>query len=255
MVEETLWREYRLTRDNYFRDKLVLRYLKYARHLARKKPIPRRVDRSDIECAAFAGLVQAVERYDPAQPISFTSWAWKRIEGAMQDRLRQIYRWRSGRKSRGVEHELESWYKVRAPESDPAARLERAESFERFLSLFCRNEREREMARLYYQEGLPLRQIGEHFGLTESRACQILKVIERRGGVDQRGGIKRRMGIERRIVTVQVADEIRRRYARGGVTQGELASEFGISPSHVQNLIKWRRKIDRRERAKRRIRA
>jgi HNH endonuclease len=42
-----------------------------------------------------------------------------------------------------------------------------------------------------------------------------------------------------RLTDDQVA-EIRRRYAAGGVTQRVLAREFGISPSHVCNLIRGR---------------
>lgn len=42
-----------------------------------------------------------------------------------------------------------------------------------------------------------------------------------------------------RLTAVQVA-ELRRRYAQGDVTQAVLATEFGIKPSHVSNIIRGR---------------
>lgn len=176
--EATIWREYRLTGDHYFRDKLIERYLPSALALARKKAVPRRVDREDLESAAVIGLIQAVERYDPARGNTFFTYAYWRIDGALQDHLRTAGQWRRRNTRKRRELELLEWREAEPRVEEPTAELEREESFERYSRLFLRDDREREMARLHYRDGDPLHAVGAHFGITESRVCQILKIAE-----------------------------------------------------------------------------
>lgn len=175
--EAALWREYRLTGDHYFRDQLIERYLPSALALARKKRLPRRVDREDLESAAVIGLIQSVERFDPERGNSFFTYAYRRIDGALQDHLRTAGQWRRRNKRKRRELKLLEWNVV-APLAEPTAGIEAEESFERFSRLFLQDDREREMARLHYREGDPLHAVGTHFGLSESRVCQILKRAE-----------------------------------------------------------------------------
>lgn len=176
--EATLWREYRLTGDHYFRDKLIERYLPSALALAQKKVVPRFVEREDLESAAVIGLIQAVERFDPERGNTFRTYAYWRIDGALQDYLRTAGQWRRRNKRKRRERQLLEWEGAPPPVEEPSAKLEREESFERYSRLFLRDDREREMARLYYREDDPLHAVGAHFGITESRVCQILKIAE-----------------------------------------------------------------------------
>ncbi len=56
----------------------------------------------------------------------------------------------------------------------PAERIERRQQERMLVSAIARlSSREREVMRLYYEEGLKLREIGQRLGVTESRVCQL----------------------------------------------------------------------------------
>ena len=71
--------------------RLVLESLDYARMLARKFHSDRRncgFDLEDYESAAFLGLCDAARRYDTESEVSFSGFAFLRIQGEMHDLMR-----------------------------------------------------------------------------------------------------------------------------------------------------------------------
>ena len=72
-------------------DALIEKNLMYARKLAirRDYTTPGSVLREDLEAAANLGLVQAARNYDPDKGTKFTTHAYTRINGAMNDYLRE----------------------------------------------------------------------------------------------------------------------------------------------------------------------
>ena len=52
------------------------------------RKVPRHVDRDDLVSAAYLGLVQASQAYDPARGVPFEAFASRRVAGAIYDQLR-----------------------------------------------------------------------------------------------------------------------------------------------------------------------
>jgi len=52
--------------------------------------LPRSVDRDDLVQVAMVGLIEAARRYDPSRGIAFSTYAGRRIEGAIIDALRSM---------------------------------------------------------------------------------------------------------------------------------------------------------------------
>jgi RNA polymerase sigma-B factor len=85
---ERLFERYHERRDP--RDQAVLaeRFLPLARHLARRYFAP--ADAEDLEQVASLGLLKAIERYDPARGIAFTSFAVPTITGELRRYFRDF---------------------------------------------------------------------------------------------------------------------------------------------------------------------
>jgi RNA polymerase sigma factor FliA len=73
---------------------LVDSHLDFAHAIAAEtlKKLPGTIDRADVERAAELGLVQAANAYDPSRGISFATFAYYRVRGAIYDDLRQFTR-------------------------------------------------------------------------------------------------------------------------------------------------------------------
>jgi RNA polymerase sigma factor for flagellar operon FliA len=68
----------------------VLQYYPLARAIACRihQRLPRGVDLDDLMSSAVTGLLEAMDRYDPAREVSFQTYAKHRIQGAVMDSLR-----------------------------------------------------------------------------------------------------------------------------------------------------------------------
>jgi RNA polymerase sigma factor FliA len=75
-------------------DALIEDHIGYAHAIAADmvSKYPSTVTRSDLKSAAEFGLVQAARAYDPKKGISFTTFAYYRIRGAILDEVRQLCR-------------------------------------------------------------------------------------------------------------------------------------------------------------------
>src|SRR5215218_1917829 len=81
------WRRYRRDGEREVRDQLVLAYSPIVKHVAGRiaSRMPPHVDLADLVAYGLAGLIEAVERYDPARGVKFESFAGLRIRGAIID--------------------------------------------------------------------------------------------------------------------------------------------------------------------------
>ncbi|QEC47937.1 FliA/WhiG family RNA polymerase sigma factor [Baekduia soli] len=86
------WRRYHDGRERTVRDELVLAYAPIVKYAAGKiaARMPAHVDVADLISYGLGGLIEAVERFDPAQGQRFESFAGLRIRGAIIDALRSL---------------------------------------------------------------------------------------------------------------------------------------------------------------------
>jgi RNA polymerase sigma factor for flagellar operon FliA len=158
--------------------------LKIAKDLTRDSHWPR--DRyEEISNAALVGLWQAANRFEDNR-VSFRSYAYWRIRGAIQDELRTHYWWPAGEKrakregsaappyvSRvGISGEVgkKGFELIAAP--TPLSVLEITDEARVWVRRVPRNHRE--AMRLYFLEGLAMKEVGRRLGVTESRIQQIV---------------------------------------------------------------------------------
>ena len=89
---QTLWQEYRATRDRGVRDRLILTYSPLVKFVAGRlgSSLPSHVDEQDLVSYGLLGLIGAIERYDPGREIKFETYAIMRIKGAIIDELRSL---------------------------------------------------------------------------------------------------------------------------------------------------------------------
>jgi hypothetical protein len=71
--DRLLWQQHRARRDRASREALVERYLPFARHLARR--YAGGGEEEDLVQVASLGLLKAIDRFDPARGIAFSSYA------------------------------------------------------------------------------------------------------------------------------------------------------------------------------------
>jgi RNA polymerase sigma factor for flagellar operon FliA len=93
MTEAALWERLRSDRENReAKEQLVERYLSLVKaELGRlSAQIPSHIDRQELYAEGVVGLLAAVSHFDPLQGVEFTSYARRRIWGAMLDRLRSL---------------------------------------------------------------------------------------------------------------------------------------------------------------------
>jgi RNA polymerase sigma-B factor len=85
--EKFLFTRYCATRDPSLRERLVESYLPLARTIARRYQSPR-VPTEDLVQVAAIGLMKAVDRYDPARGVAFSSYAVPTMVGEVQRHFR-----------------------------------------------------------------------------------------------------------------------------------------------------------------------
>lgn len=92
--ESQLWERWVEERDGASRDALILMHAPWARLVARDVFL--RVRSRNTEWGEFAqnatlGLIEAVDRYDPARGVEFRTFARHRVRGAVFNGLRQLW--------------------------------------------------------------------------------------------------------------------------------------------------------------------
>jgi RNA polymerase sigma factor for flagellar operon FliA len=202
------------SRDLSARNAMVERHLPLVRRMANQlsRQLPPHIEVDELLSAGAVGLMQAVDRFEPARGLAFSTFATPRIRGAMLDALRSTQRiprtLRTRRRqissavnrlsnqlgrsptSSEVADELEvdgeTYYRWRRDISavEPVP-LEAAETAavswqtsdegnpDLAEALLQLPDRERQVLALYYYEELPQREIALALGVTESRISQL----------------------------------------------------------------------------------
>ena len=87
-----LWQDFRKSRDQAVRDRLILTYAPLVKYVAGRlgSGLPAHVDEGDLVSYGLLGLIGAIERYDPDRDVKFETYAIARIKGAIIDELRAM---------------------------------------------------------------------------------------------------------------------------------------------------------------------
>jgi RNA polymerase sigma factor for flagellar operon FliA len=89
---EELWREYKESSRKNLRDRLILHYSPLVKFVAGRVAVglPHNVEQADLVSYGIFGLMDAIDKYDPARGYKFETYAMSRIKGAIIDELRTI---------------------------------------------------------------------------------------------------------------------------------------------------------------------
>ena len=115
MAGAQLWEQYRKTKDEELKKQLVVSHLWLVKHLAGRLAVrlPAAINQEDLESCGILGLLEAIDKFDPAVGGDFESYAYVRIRGAMLDELRRVNWiprtiWQKLQALRAVKEKLES---------------------------------------------------------------------------------------------------------------------------------------------------
>jgi len=156
------------------RNRLIENYMPLANKLAveKKKSLPSWVSLDDLKSAAYFGLVDAANKFDPERLISFGTYAKWRIAGEMLDFIRESCR-DTERCSISLDSTDENGVSLasKIPQGVPVT------DFDEFFEDLTKNlaDLDRNILSMYYVDDLSLKEIGGKIGVSESRVSQLLK--------------------------------------------------------------------------------
>ncbi len=89
---ESAWQAWHSAQEVTAREWLVVHYASLVKFVAGRLSagLPRSVDTGDLVSAGVFGLMNAIDRFDPAQGNTFETYAIPRIRGAILDSLRSL---------------------------------------------------------------------------------------------------------------------------------------------------------------------
>ncbi len=87
-----VWRRFTATRDPMARERLVLSYAPMVKYVAGRigSTLPSYIDLEDLTSYGLVGLLDAIDRFEPARGVKFETFALTRIRGAIIDELRSL---------------------------------------------------------------------------------------------------------------------------------------------------------------------
>jgi RNA polymerase sigma factor for flagellar operon FliA len=87
-----LWRDYKGTKDERLRERLILHYSPLVKYVAGRVGVglPPNIEQADLVSYGIFGLIDAIEKFDLERAIKFETYAISRIKGAIIDELRSI---------------------------------------------------------------------------------------------------------------------------------------------------------------------
>lgn len=156
---------------------LVEKYIPLANKLAfdKKKTLPKFIDIEELQSAAYLGLTEAANRFDESRGISFSTFAYPRILGAIVDSLRQMG-W-------GKRTDPKQAYSLNTPLGETGdvsfqdmlsspEEHNMDEMFEVISHGF--NEQAEQVLRYYFIDECSMKEVGKKFGVSESRISQLI---------------------------------------------------------------------------------
>jgi RNA polymerase sigma factor for flagellar operon FliA len=89
---DDMWREFIATRRKELRDELITAYAPLVRYVVGRLGIPQTsiLEAEDLYSYGIIGLINAIDRFDPARGVRFETFATARIRGAVIDHLRTL---------------------------------------------------------------------------------------------------------------------------------------------------------------------
>jgi RNA polymerase sigma factor for flagellar operon FliA len=74
------------------RDQLIIRYAPWVKFIAMRmaSKLPSHIQAEDLISAGIIGLIDALDKFNPAREVQFKTYAQIRIQGAMKDELRAL---------------------------------------------------------------------------------------------------------------------------------------------------------------------
>ena len=89
---EQIWEQFHRTRDDYHRNLLLEHYRDLVKYCADRlhSKLPDKVELDDLISAGIFGLMDAIEKFDPAVGVKFETYCAPRIKGSILDELRSM---------------------------------------------------------------------------------------------------------------------------------------------------------------------
>jgi len=86
----TFTKAYKKISQQQSQDQLVLQHLDYVTHILSRitAALPRNIDVENLQSAGVVGLIEAAKNFDPNRGVSFKTFSYPRIRGAILDELR-----------------------------------------------------------------------------------------------------------------------------------------------------------------------
>ncbi len=161
---------------------LVEQYVPLANKLAyeRKRNLPKFIDVEELKSAAYMGLVEAATRFDQELGVAFSTFAYPRIFGAIQDYLREQGWMKRGNKAPMLSLDsTESEDSVCLKDTIQAKpQQSNAEDLFEIITLKF-DDNAKSVLRHYFIDDCSMKEVGEKFGVSESRISQLIKQYKR----------------------------------------------------------------------------
>ncbi len=105
---QSRWQDYLTSHDRALRDQLIMQYAPLVKYVVGRMVVslPGLINSEDILSYGTIGLIQAVDRFDPAQGVKFETYAIRRIRGSIIDAIRSLHPLSrdTNRRGREIEH-------------------------------------------------------------------------------------------------------------------------------------------------------
>src|SRR4051812_37062745 len=92
--DDQTWADYHNVAHDHdeVRERLILRYSALVRYVASRMAatLPPSVDHADLASYGLFGLIDAIDKFEPARGIRFETYAITRIRGSILDELRAM---------------------------------------------------------------------------------------------------------------------------------------------------------------------
>jgi RNA polymerase sigma factor (sigma-70 family) len=157
---------------------LVEQYVPMANKLAfqKKRSLPRFIDIEDLRSAAYLGLVEAANRFNPDLGVCFSTFAYPRINGAIIDYLRNQGWLKRGDTCRIISLDVPMSGCDACVLGDTIATKEEINQEEILDVIFLDLDNQaKSILRHYFIDELSMKEVGDKFGVTEGRISQLIK--------------------------------------------------------------------------------
>ncbi len=234
MNSDDLWKQYKKNSDDKLRDELIKKYLPVVKYFTDRicGNLPAEVrenNKEDLYIEGIMGLIEAIERFDPAKNVKFETYASKRIKGSIIDALRKQdilpkhLREMAG-KIEKIFNEIENEKGRPATEKEVAEKLGMTEQ-----DLYDILEKVKGVS-LYSLEGEFLNREGDYYSYKDILSADqlILEKFEKQEAIVKMAGLIDGLSKEERVIIEC--------YYWDGLTFKEIGKVLGISESRVCQL-------------------